>query len=71
MISSDDRSYWFGASDSYKIINPNHSTDTWQKWWKVKCGVETPDFRRGLASQQPYEQTEAEGINNERKGLFT
>ena len=29
------------------------------------------DRRRGLASQQPYKQTEAEGINNERKGLFT
>lgn len=27
--------------------------------------------RRGLASQQPNKQTKAEGINNERKGLFT
>lgn len=30
-----------------------------------------PNRRRGLASQQPNKQTEAEGINNERKGLFT
>ena len=44
MIHDTDRAYWFGASDSHKVINPNHLSNTWQKWWRVKCGIEDPDF---------------------------
>ena len=39
MIHDKDRSGWFGASDSHKILNPNHDTKTWQEWWKVKLGI--------------------------------
>lgn len=44
MISNTDRKWWFGASDSLKIITPNHNTKTWQSWWRVKCGIEDPSF---------------------------
>ena len=45
MIHDKDRSGWFGASDSYKIINPNHGTKTWQEWWRVKLGIEENPFQ--------------------------
>ena len=51
MISNTDRAYWFGASDSYKVINPNHNTQTWKKWWRVKCGVEEPDFTGNIYTE--------------------
>lgn len=44
MIQNHDRAYWFGASDSQKILTPNHDTKTWQAWWRVKCGVEEQEF---------------------------
>ena len=44
MIADKDRRYWFGASDSAKILNPNHDTKTWQKWWRVKCGIDEDEF---------------------------
>jgi hypothetical protein len=40
MINDNDRAYWFGASDSQKVLTPNHATKTWQQWWRVKCGLE-------------------------------
>ena len=44
MIADQDRKWWIGASDSYKVITPNHSTKTWQAWWRVKLGIEEPEF---------------------------
>lgn len=44
MISDTDRSWWFGASDSHKVMNPNHNTKTWQEWWRVKQGIDKSDF---------------------------
>lgn len=51
MIQDNDRSYWFGASDSYKVISPNHNTQTWQNWWRVKCGVEEPTFTGNIYTE--------------------
>jgi hypothetical protein len=51
-----------------------HSKQYLVEVYKGMCNLylwNVSDRRRGLASQQPYEQTKAEGINNERKGLFT
>ena len=45
MISNTDRKWWFGASDSEMVVNPNHKSASWQKWWRVKCGLEEPDFK--------------------------
>lgn len=38
MIASNDRSWWFGASDTDKIVG-NFNTVTWQKWWATKLGL--------------------------------
>ena len=45
MITNTDRKWWFGASDSDMVVNPNHNSASWQKWWRVKCGLEEPDFK--------------------------
>ena len=43
MIASKDRSYFFGASDSDKIIG-KWTSNTWQKWWMQKIGINTDHF---------------------------
>ena len=43
MISSKDRSYYFGASDTDKIIGKRGS-DSWIKWWMQKLGVNNDVF---------------------------
>ena len=43
MISSKDRSGWFGASDIDKIVG-NWNTKTWMDWWLTKIGVMRNDF---------------------------
>lgn len=43
MIASKDRSYYFGASDTDKIIG-KWSSKTWQKWWMQKIGINTDHF---------------------------
>lgn len=73
MISDNDRSYWFGASDSQKIINPNHSSKTWQKWWRIKQGTEKPDFignvytEAGTRFEHPILECFDKSINKDRQ----
>ena len=43
MITDHDRSYYFGASDTDKIIG-NWKTKTWEKWWMQKLGINTDHF---------------------------
>lgn len=43
MIASQDRSGYFGASDTDKIIG-NWKTKTWLQWWMQKLGVNTDHF---------------------------
>ena len=43
MISSKDRSYYFGASDTDKIIGKRGS-ESWIKWWMQKLGVNNDVF---------------------------
>ena len=38
MISSKDRSGFFGASDVSNIVG-NWNTKTWRKWWLTKLGI--------------------------------
>lgn len=38
MISSEDRSFKFGASDTHYFFM-NTQTKTFQKWWEVKMGI--------------------------------
>lgn len=43
MIADHDRSGYFGASDTDKIIG-NWKTKTWEKWWLQKIGINTDHF---------------------------
>ena len=43
MITDRDRSYYFGASDTDKIIG-NWKTKTWEKWWMQKLGINNDHF---------------------------
>lgn len=43
MISSQDRSGWFGASDTAMIMG-NWNTKSFQKWWMQKLGVDDSHF---------------------------
>lgn len=44
MIHDQDRSGWFGASDTARIMG-NWNTDTFSKWWLVKLGVRKEQFK--------------------------
>lgn len=43
MISSKDRSFYFGASDTDKIIGKRGSA-SWEKWWLQKLGINNSSF---------------------------
>lgn len=43
MVASKDRSYYFGASDTDKIIG-KWTSKTWRKWWMQKIGINTDHF---------------------------
>jgi hypothetical protein len=43
MIASKDRGYYFGASDTDKIIG-KWTSDTWTKWWMQKLSINTDNF---------------------------
>lgn len=40
MITDQDRSGWFGASDTHYIMS-NWNTKSWNDWWQVKLGLAT------------------------------
>lgn len=42
MITSKDRSGWFGASDTSYVVG-NRDTSSFKKWWLVKLGLMTND----------------------------
>ena len=43
MIASKDRGYYFGASDTDKIIG-KWTSATWTKWWLQKLSINTDNF---------------------------
>lgn len=44
MIRNHDRSGWFGASDTAKIMG-RWDTPTFARWWLVKLGLRREDFK--------------------------
>lgn len=44
MINNNDRSKWFGASDT-SIIMGNWNTETFKDWWMVKLGIMVKDVK--------------------------
>ena len=49
MIESKDRSGWFGASDSDKIIG-KWTSETFAKWWMQKIGINRDNFSNKFTS---------------------
>ena len=43
MIADHDRSYYFGGSDTDKIIG-NWKTKSWERWWMQKLGINRDHF---------------------------
>ena len=44
MIANQDRSGWFGASDTSMVVG-NWKTETFRKWWLVKLGLRTNNLQ--------------------------
>ena len=55
MIASKDRSGYFGASDTDKVVG-NYNTKTFKKWWLEKIGIEKNNFtNRSMQAGTYYE----------------
>lgn len=55
MIRSKSRKGWIGASDTAMVMG-NWNTDTFRKWWLVKLGLATNEFKsRQMAAGTAYE----------------
>lgn len=55
MIASQDRSGWFGASDTARIMG-NWHTHTFMRWWLVKLGTVTDNYSsRAMRAGTAYE----------------
>ncbi len=44
MIKNNDRSKWFGASDTSMIMG-NWETETFKDWWMIKLGIMVKDIK--------------------------
>lgn len=62
MIREQDRSGWFGASDTAMIMG-NWKTKTFQKWWLVKLGLSCEHFAsRAMNAGTYYERAILDAI---------
>lgn len=67
MISDQDRSGWFGASDT-KYIMGNWETKTFQNWWFTKLGIVSSNFRNvAMNAGTYYEHAILDVIGSPRK----
>lgn len=48
MIANQDRSGWFGASDTDRVLSTNYNTKTFKQWWAVKLGEQESDFKGSM-----------------------
>lgn len=67
MIDTQDRSGWFGASDTATIMG-NWNTKTFAKWWGVKLGIDTSRFTNtAMLAGTYYEHAILDHIGAERR----
>lgn len=67
MITDQDRSGWFGASDTAYIMG-NWKTKTFRKWWMQKLGIDTDHYvSRAMNAGTYYEHAVLDHIGAERK----
>lgn len=65
MIKNQNRSKWFGASDTHFIMG-NWNTITFVKWWCVKLGLTKNEFQtKYTLAGTHYEHKIAKAIENE------
>ena len=75
MITNQDRSKWFGASDAH-IIMGNWKTQTFRKWWCIKLGIYKDEWgniytRAGNLMEHPIINTISEITNRKiKKGRY-
>lgn len=53
MIKSKDRSGWIGASDTHYVMS-DWQTETFKRWFAVKLGVATNDFKNTAMNAGTY-----------------
>lgn len=65
MIHDQDRSGWFGASDTKFVMAENRNTKTWLRWWETKLGKAEPSFTGSIYTRAGnlYEHHILEAIN--------
>lgn len=67
MIAQQDRSGWFGASDTAYIIG-NWKTKTFRRWWLQKLGIDSSHYAsRAMNAGTYYEHTVLDYIGAERR----
>lgn len=67
MITEQDRSGWFGASDTAFIMG-NWKTKTFQKWWLQKLGIDSSHYTTtAMNAGTYYEHAVLEYIGAERR----
>ena len=48
MIANQDRSEWFGASDTNMVLSTKYNTKTFKQWWALKLGEQESDFKGNM-----------------------
>lgn len=67
MITDQDRSGWFGASDT-KYVMGNWKTKTFENWWMTKLGIKASDFTNvAMLAGTYYEHAILDAIGSPRK----
>lgn len=63
MIASKDRSGWFGASDTAKIMG-SWETESFRKWWAVKLGIREENYTNAaMDAGTAYEHKILDALN--------
>jgi len=67
MITSKDRSYWFGASEA-SVITGNYNSATFKKWWLEKLDLRRNTFEnKAMKTGTVFEHKILDTIPNIRK----
>ena len=68
MIAEQDRSGWFGASDTKYIMAKSWQTKTFKNWWMSKLGINTSHFTSvAMNAGTYYEHAILDVIGSPRK----
>lgn len=64
MIHNQDRSGWFGASDTSYVIAKRRDTKSWQNWWLEKLGLHKNEFtNKAMAAGTAWEHKILDAID--------